>query len=409
MQSRRAAPNPQPLNGPKKQETVKPILFFIVLLPLFCTDAFSQLYPTFGPEKKVTVTGLTFDAMEPFISPDDNIIYFNSLNSGGNTNLYYATKVNDTTFNYVGLVGGTFDPAPNHLDAVASIDSSNRFFWTSLRDYPDQIANLRCGTYSDGNVSSISPVFGDFNIDDFNFPFGWLIMDAAINYQGDLLYYCNAKFDFSNTSSAGIPCEAKLGVAQKINDNTFNKLPDSDAIFANINDQENYLVYAPQITPDGLELYYTRLLKNTVNTEICVSVRTSVTEPFSPPSVIHSNQGFLPEAASPSVDQQKIYYHQKDQSGIFQLYLRYRTQTAGLEMQESFRVKIYPNPADDFVTILPDDETSHFTATVYNMMGQEMFSADNTTSIDLSKFATGLYCVVVRQNDNIWKGKIVKQ
>jgi hypothetical protein len=60
--------------------------------------------------------------MEPFISLDGNTLFFNSLNSGGNTNLYYATKVNDSTFNYVGLVGGTYDPSPNHLDAVASIN-----------------------------------------------------------------------------------------------------------------------------------------------------------------------------------------------------------------------------------------------------------------------------------------------
>lgn len=347
--------------------------------------------------------------MEPFISPDDNILFFNSLNSGGNTNLYYAAKVNDTTFTYAGLVSGTFDPAPNHLDAVASVDASNNFFWTSLRDYPDQIANLRRGTFSDGNVSGISPVFGDFNIDDFNFPFGWLIMDAAINYQGDLLYYTNAKFDFSNTTCVGIPCEAKLGVAALVNDNTFNKLPDSDAIFANVNDPENYLVYAPQITPDGLELYYTRLLKNSVNTEICVSVRTSATEPFSLPSVIHANPGFLPEAASPSTDQQKIYYHQKDQSGVFRLYLRYRTQTAGVAEHARKMARAYPNPTSGLLNISTDDAAADILVTVYSIVGQEMFSAPNATSVDMSHFAAGLYYVVISQDNNTWTGKIIKQ
>ena len=388
---------------------MKPLQHFIALLSLCHTVVSSQVYPTFGPEKKVTITGLTFDAMEPFISPDDNTIYFNSSNAGGNTDLYYATKINDSTFNYVGLVGGTFDPAPNHLDAVASMDASNNFFWTSLRDYPSQIANLRRGTYSGGDVSGITPVFGDFNIDDFNFPFGWLIMDAAINPQGDFLYYTNAKFDFSNTTCVGIPCEAKLGVAEKINDNTFSRLPDSDAVFANINDPANYLVYAPQVTADGLELYYTRLLKDTSNTEICVSVRETANGLFSAPSVIHANLGFLPEAASPSTDKQKIYYHQKDDSGIFHLYLRYRTQTAGVEENAKPIARISPNPTSGLVTIETSEATPEFTVSVFSVLGQEMHPAVNTTSIDMSPFAAGLYYMIVRQDDKITTAKIVKQ
>ena len=172
----------------------------ITLLLIYTLQTFSQTYPSFGPEIKVTISGLTFDAMEPFISLDGNTLFFNSLNSGGNTNLYYATKVNDSTFNYVGLVAGTYDPSPNHLDAVASHDSLNNFFWTSLRGYPSPMENLHRGIYSGGNVSNITRVYGDFNIYNFNYPFGWLIMDAAINYQGNLLYFCNAKFDFSNTT-----------------------------------------------------------------------------------------------------------------------------------------------------------------------------------------------------------------
>ena len=46
------------------------------------------------PEVPVTVAGLTFDAMEPFLSPDGITLFFNSLNAGGNTNLYQAE--NDT-------------------------------------------------------------------------------------------------------------------------------------------------------------------------------------------------------------------------------------------------------------------------------------------------------------------------
>ncbi|MDD8018058.1 MAG: hypothetical protein PHP42_06765 [Bacteroidota bacterium] len=106
----------------------KPTILIFTIISIICGQAYSQTYPVFGPEKKVTITGLTFDAMEPFISPDGGTLFFNSLNAGGNTNLYYALKVNDTTFTYVGLVGGCYDSSASHLNGVASLDSLNIFF-----------------------------------------------------------------------------------------------------------------------------------------------------------------------------------------------------------------------------------------------------------------------------------------
>lgn len=382
-------------------------IFILTILTTISQDIFSQTYPNFGPEKKVTITGLTFDAMEPFISLDENTLFFNSLNSGGNTNLYYATKVNDSTFNYVGLVGGTYDPSPNHLDAVASIDSLNNFFWVSFRNYPTQMENLHRGIYSGGNVSNITLVYGDFNIYTFNYPFGWLIMDAAINYQGDKLYYCNALFDFTNTTCVGLSCEAKLGVAQKVNDSTFNKVPNTDAIFSNVNDT-NYLVYAPQLTKDGLELYYTRLQKGTFNTEICVSVRNSVSDTFSLPMVIHSNNGFAPEAATPTTDKQIIYYHQKDASNLYKIFLRYRTVTTGIEEPTIKKIMAYPNPTKDIINISLSSYDEKFDIEIYSLLGQRILTASTTTIVDVSEFSNGVYFLRIKQNDNYWTTKIIK-
>jgi hypothetical protein len=155
-------------------------VIILIALSFITKQTFCQTTPVFGSEIKVTINGLTFDAMEPFISLDGNTLFFNSINSGGNTNLYYAAKINDSTFNYIGLVGGCHDLSPSHLDAVASIDSINNFFWTSLRSIP----NLYRGKYLAGNVNNISKVYGTCNI----LTPGWIIMDAAINYQGNLLY-----------------------------------------------------------------------------------------------------------------------------------------------------------------------------------------------------------------------------
>ena len=385
-------------------------LFLLKTLILFiCGNSFSQNYPRYGPEIKVTITGLSFDAMEPFISINGNTLFFNSINSGGNTNLYYAVRINDSTFTYIGLVGGTYDSSSNHLDAVASGDSLNNFFWVSLREYPAPMENLHRGTYSGGNVSNITRVYGNFNIYSFNNPFGWLIMDASINFQGDQLYYCNALFDFSKTSCVGIPCQAKLGVAQKANDSTFNKLSNSDLIFRNINDT-NYLVYAPSITKDRLELYFTRLLKNSYNTEICVSVRKSENDPFSLPAVIYSNYGFIPEAPTLSTDKQKMYYHQKDSSQIHKIYLRYRTGTTEIKEHTNTKVlKVFPNPATNIITIEPLKLNVPFVISLYNSLGQKKVEVKNTTSINISGLSNGIYYLTLRQNDYFLSTKIIKE
>lgn len=185
-------------------------LFLLLSVIIICNGAYSQNYPTFGSEKPVTITGLSFDAMEPFLSSDGNYMFFNSLNDGINTGLYYATRVNDTTFTYVGEVGGVNYTAP-HLDAVASIDSTNNFYWITTHNYPGTFDNLCHGSCTAGTVTDTGRVHGNFNI----YTPGWLIMDAGINYSGNLLYYCNAYFNNCN-----IPCWATIGVASKGNDST---------------------------------------------------------------------------------------------------------------------------------------------------------------------------------------------
>lgn len=388
---------------------MKKNILILTILTIISQQTFSQNYPTFGNEIPVAINGLTFDAMEPFISLDWNTLFFNSLNSGGNTNLYYATKIDDTTFAYVGLVNGTYDPSPNHLDACAAIDSLNNFFWVSVRDYPTVFENLHRGTYSGGNVTNITRVYGDFNIYSFSYPYGWLIMDGAISYDGNYLYYNNAYFDF--VTGGGIPYEARIGVAQRVNDSTFNKLSITDAIFFNVNDT-NYLVYAPQVTKDGLELYYTRLLKNTFNTEICVSVRNSIADTFSVPMFIHSKLGFVPEAASPTTDKQKIYFHQKDGTGIFKIYLRYRTGTTGItginEQTKKEILKVYPNPTNNFINVALIKPNEAFVIEIYSLLGQNILVTSKKTSIDISNFASGIYYLTVMQNDKKWTAKIIK-
>lgn len=255
-------------------------------------------YPEFTDETEVIIEGYNKDAMEPYVSKDGNFLFFNSLNDGDSTSLYYATKVNDTVFSFKGEIEGVNGQVP-HLDAVASMDINKVFYFVSTRNYPDVFENYQTGEFDNGVVTGIEPVRGDFYV----YEPGWLIMDAEINREGNLLYYVNAKF-----SGNPLPDEARLGVAQKT-DSLFEKLDESDDIFRNINNSA-CLVYAPCISSDGNELYFTRIIKGTFTTQICVSVRSDTNVTFSVPQILEI-KGELAEAPSLTENGEILYYHKK--------------------------------------------------------------------------------------------------
>lgn len=280
----------------------------------------NPIYPSFGSERAVTIDGLLFDAMEPFVSPDGNYLFFNNLNDGINTKLYYATRINDSTYFFKGELLGTNQETPPYLDAVADMDFKGNFYWTSTRNYPVELNNLFTGTFSNGNVSNISRVQGDFNM---NIP-GWLVMDHGISSDGHFLYFNNARFDDLNCQG---PCETQIGIARKETALSFTKIENSESILQNINNSE-FINYAPCISSDNLELYFTRYLKGHITTgtifEICVSVRSDSLSQFSIPKVIFSEAiSNIIEAPTLSADKKIIYYHKKD-SNTHKIMMRYR-------------------------------------------------------------------------------------
>ncbi len=277
-------------------------------------------YPSFGSEINTNILGLSFDAMEPFISSDGNYLFFNNVNDGIDTKLFYAIKVNDSTFTYIGELTGANQITPPHLDAVADMDSNGNFYWTSTRNYPAELDNLFHGTFNAGNISDIGRVRGDFNMS----LEGWLVMDHGISIDGQFLYFNNARFDNQNCQG---PCETLMGIAKKVNVATFNTLPNSNAILQNIND-DRYIYYAPSISSDNLEFYYTRYLKGQITTstvfEICVAVRNTSLDSFSFPKVLFSETiSNLIEAPTLTLDKKIIYYHRKT-ADSHEILMRYR-------------------------------------------------------------------------------------
>ncbi len=372
---------------------------FITLLLLFNINSFlhSQA-PIFGNEFHVKINGLTFDAMEPFLSADGNALFFNSLNNGVTTSLYYAAKVNDSTFNMVGAVPVVNQTVTPRLDAVASVDSSNNFYWVSTRNYPSNTENLHRVKFLPSGYTNFGRLHGNFYIP---LP-GWLIMDAGISYYGEQLIYCNAYF---NNCANALPCKASLGIANKLNDSTFNKDSNTTVLMAAVNDTVNYIVYAPALSKDGLELYYTRLLKTSTQTEIMVSTRTNTTLPFATPTLLIGAPYVAPEAPTISSDKNKMYYHRKNGS-TYEIYLRYRTGTAGIEENPaSSSIKPYPNPTSGKVYV-NTTETLHIT--LCNALGAPLLKT-TSDNFDLSDFENGLYFVTISGHNFSKIFKIVRQ
>jgi hypothetical protein len=376
------------------------ILLLIILNTL---NVKSQVYPSFGTEINVNITGLSFDAMEPFISTDGNYLFFNNLNDGINTKLYYATKVNDSMFVFVGELNGTNQLTTPYLDAVADIDETNNMYWTSTRNYPTELNNLFHGTFNIGNVTDIGRVHGNFNK---NTP-GWLVMDHGISYDGQILYYNNARLDDVNCVG---PCETELGVAQKVNDSTFNQLPNSSSILEQINDT-NYIYYAPCISSDDLELYYTRYLKGTitVNTlfEICVAVRTVTTDNFSIPLVLFSETiGQLIEAPTLTANKDIMYYHKKE-NGSHRIVMRYRDASSGIK-ESSELITTFPNPTNGYLTIKTKINYKNIRFSIVTILGEEVYSVVNQTEFDISFLPVGTYFLNYEIDNETGIKKIIK-
>ncbi len=283
----------------------KLLLLVLIILVIFIftrnsPEPSAPISTKFVNEQKVTIAGYDGHAMEPFISRDGQYLFWNSLNDSVDTSIYYARRLDDTRFQFLGQVNGV-NGTPPHLDAVASTDLNANFYWVSTRNYPNVFENYQHGKFNNGAVTDIAPVGGDFYVKK---P-GWIVMDAEISHDGKLLFFVNARFVGGD---GAVPAESDIGVAQKVG-NEFVKDPNSEILLQNITTKDT-LEYAPSFSTNGMEIFFTRAEKN-IGTSIYLARRNSLNEPFGKPELLDI-KGDLPEAPSISLDGKTLYYHKKD-------------------------------------------------------------------------------------------------
>lgn len=285
-------------------------IFFVLIVVLFIGCSKDSANPTinhisFGQEKKVQILDYDGDIMEPFLTGNGQTLFFNNLNQEGvNTNLHYATKISNSSFQYQGELNYA---NTEYLDAVASMDNLGNLYFVSTRSYNQTLATIYKGIFQNNNVLNVELVEGITRNQT-----GWVNFDVEVSKDGNSLYFVDGRFDEN-----GGPYEANLVHAIKEN-GIFNRTDNS--VFEHINTQD--LEYAACVSSDLLELYFTRvatpLLENSL-AQIYYSKRNTASEAFPQASEIKEISGFV-EAPTISPDNKTLYYHKKE-SGKYVLYM----------------------------------------------------------------------------------------
>jgi hypothetical protein len=271
---------------------------FAVCLSFAAACVIALAPATAAPPKKaepVSIEGYDGEAMEPFVSRDGRFLFFNTRNDPGtNTNIHFA-EANGAAFTYRGLLFGTISHA---LDAVPTMAADGRFCFVSPRDYRRTRVSVICGTFDGKKVERVAAqaTLATERI-------GRLVFDVELSADGRTMLFAEGTF-----SGGELPDEADLYLAT-LTPRGYERAPDSAKLFANIN-TTGTLEYAPALSPDGLELYFTRLTNIWPfnGPKIFRARRASVDEPFGKPERVLFN-GFV-EAISFGADG-ALYFHKR--------------------------------------------------------------------------------------------------
>jgi Tol biopolymer transport system component len=263
--------------------------------------------PAFSNPTPVAITGYTGDAMEPFISKNGQYLFFNSRNDPAiNTDIYYASRIDDHTFLLLGPLPGVNSPL---LDAVSSLDTLGNFYFVSTRSYTTTFSTIYSGQLVPGGIVNIAVVPGIS-----------LQQSGSVNFYGEIsadgqtLWFDDGQY----TAPGGDLLAANLVVADR-QGSTFVRRADSAALLATVN--ASGFNYAPSISVDGLELFFTRFNLTTPGAlpAIYRATRTNTTSPFGTPELVTAATGYV-EAPSLSADGHLLYFH-KWVNGVFVVYV----------------------------------------------------------------------------------------
>ncbi len=260
----------------------------------------------FTEPELVEMPGYRGVAMEPFVTPDGRYLLFNDSNDPANdTDLHYAERTGNA-FVYRGRLPGANS---TELDGVPSVSKDGLLYFVSPRNYGSGFSVIHRAKFSAGKVQGVELVEGVSR----GLP-GFVNFDAEISWDGSKLVFV----DGALVPGGPFPLHADLVIARRTGTG-FARLPNSDEIFQNVN--TTALEYAPALSRNGRELFFTRFLAVPGSQpETYRSTRAKTTEAFGPPAPLDLFAGFY-EAPAFSPDERSIYFHARtDSKAPFRIY-----------------------------------------------------------------------------------------
>ena len=255
-------------------------------------------WATFGAAQPVTILGYADHAMEPFLSRDGAILFFNNRNDPPEqTDLHWAERIDDLTFRYRGKITGANSAA---LDGVPTLARNGRLCFISTHSYATTFATVHCGAWKNGAITGFALQTGASVK-----RLGRVVFDLEINPAGDQLVLADGEFQGGPAPVKADQRLARLGAEG------FRLTPADDALFAAINTRA--LEYAAATSADGLLLAFTRLEGRPplVRFSTWMARRDAPSRPFGPPVRIDAIKGYA-EAPTFSPDDRALYFHRRE-------------------------------------------------------------------------------------------------
>lgn len=251
----------------------------------------------FGQPEPVTIEGYSDHSMEPFIARDGQTLFFNNRNGPGDqTDLFWASRIDDTHFRFRGPVVGANSA---ELDGVPSLARDGNFAYISPRIADGRAATIWTGRWNGRAVEAPA-------LNHALSPGRWPLfnMDAEISADGARIYIADTRW------GGDIPRSSDLSLAV-LSGGVWRRAPEYDSWFRLINTR-GALEYAPATSENQLELHFTRLTPRFLRPpalEIMVATRANAAAAFGRPERIGAIAGFV-EAPSVAADG-ALYYHAK--------------------------------------------------------------------------------------------------
>jgi Tol biopolymer transport system component len=271
-----------------------------------CSDGGSSLsYTELNNPEKVTILGYSSDAMEPFISRDGKYLFFNNNAAASpKKDIFFAARVSDTVFQYKGPVTAVNS---GEVDGVPTLDSGGRIYYVSIVNYTGAGGvTLYRGSWTGSTVTGITPMSG------LTIPANLILyFDIDVSPDGSAAYLARGDYTTGPLTAADLVVAADSGSGLSVR-------ADSNAIMAAVNTAG--FEYAPAISEDGLELFFTRVSSGATEPRIFRAERSSTNSAFGAVQMVGSIEGFV-EGPAFSPDEKSIYYHRLNRAtNIFEIY-----------------------------------------------------------------------------------------